>query len=235
MCVTPGPTSASLVRATRRMAASLRAPWIAVHVETPADARLRPADRERLAETLHLARRLGGEVVTLGGTDVAGEIVAYARQRNVTKIIVGKTLQPRWRELVRGSFVYELARRCGDIDVYVISGDSESRSAATAGRPLAAVAGRLRRGAGGRPGMHGHLLGALSAEGVGERSDARDDLSGWRSSPSQPGMAADRRSSRRSLGVLAFDFFFVQPYWTFAVSRHAVRLYLRRHAGHGPA
>ena len=51
VCVTPGPTSASLVRATRRMAASLRAPWIAVHVETPADARLQPADRERLAET----------------------------------------------------------------------------------------------------------------------------------------------------------------------------------------
>src|SRR5262249_9146090 len=107
VCITPGPTSPSLVRATRRMAASLRAQWIAVHVETPRDARLGPADRERLAATLHLARRLGGEVVTLGGTDATGEVIAYARQRNVTKIIVGKSLQPRWRELMRGSFVYE--------------------------------------------------------------------------------------------------------------------------------
>lgn len=122
VCVGPGPSSASLVRATRRMAASLRAPWMAVHVETPADARLTPRDHEQLAETLHLARQLGGEIVTLGGTDVAGEVIAYARQRNVSKIIVGKTLLPRWREIVRGSFVYELARRSGDIDIYVISG-----------------------------------------------------------------------------------------------------------------
>src|SRR6185295_14226137 len=126
VCVTPGPTSASIVRAPRRMAASLRSPWIAVHVETPTDSRLSTASQERLADTLNLARRLGGEVVTLGGADATGEIIAYARQRNVTKIIVGKTLRPRWREIVFGSFLYELTRRCGDIDVYVIRGEEES-------------------------------------------------------------------------------------------------------------
>jgi two-component system sensor histidine kinase KdpD len=128
VCVTPGPTSPSLVRAARRMASGLRAPWIAAHVETPSDARLTPADRQRLAETLHLARRLGGEVVTLGGADGPGEIVAYARRRNVTKIIVGKSLLPRWREFLRGSFVNELARQSGDIDVYVIRGEATPRS-----------------------------------------------------------------------------------------------------------
>src|SRR5262245_2119597 len=61
VCVTSGPTSASLVRATRRMAASLRCPWIAAHVDTPADRRLSDAARHRLSETLNLARRLGGE------------------------------------------------------------------------------------------------------------------------------------------------------------------------------
>src|SRR5262245_40191043 len=126
VCVTAGPTSASLVRATRRMASSLRCPWIAAHVETPADSRLSAAARERLAEVLSLARRLGGEVVTLGGADATGEILAYARNRNVTKIIVGKTLQPRWRELLFGSFLYELTRASGDIDVYVIRGEEES-------------------------------------------------------------------------------------------------------------
>src|SRR5438270_9268572 len=74
VCITPGPTSASLVRATRRMAASLRSPWIAVHVETPADSRLGTSAQNRLAETLNLARRLGGEIVTLGGADATGEI-----------------------------------------------------------------------------------------------------------------------------------------------------------------
>src|SRR5215510_6556937 len=45
VCVTPGPTSPSLVRAARRMASGLRAPWLAVHCETPRDARLTADDR----------------------------------------------------------------------------------------------------------------------------------------------------------------------------------------------
>lgn len=122
VCVGPGPTSASLVRATRRMALGLRAPWYAAHVETPAAANLAPADRDRLEATKHLAEQLGGEVVTLAGTDVAEELIAFARQRNVTKIVIGKPARPRWQEWLRGSFVYEMTRRSGDIDVYVISG-----------------------------------------------------------------------------------------------------------------
>ena len=47
VCVSPSPLSARLVRATRRMAARLRAEWLAVYVETPAHLRLPEADRER--------------------------------------------------------------------------------------------------------------------------------------------------------------------------------------------
>ena len=95
VCVSPSPMSSRLVRATRRMAASLKAPWVAVHVETPADSRMSAADRERLANNLHLAEQLGGETATLSGHDVAEEVVTYARSRNVTKIIVGKPQQSR--------------------------------------------------------------------------------------------------------------------------------------------
>ncbi len=214
VCVTPGPTSPSLVRATRRMAASLRAPWIAAHVETPADARLRPTDRERLAETLHLARRLGAEVVTLGGTDSTGEIIAYARQRNVTKIIVGKALHSRWRDVLRGSFVYELTRRSGDIDVYVISGESTATT----------TQGLTPEGLPQRAGYVAALTGVLACTALA-----------WLLSPLVSavtlcmiylaGVVAVAAWYGRGpsivasvLGVLAFDFFFVEPYLTFAVT-----------------
>jgi two-component system sensor histidine kinase KdpD len=214
VCVTPGPTSPSLVRATRRMAASLRAPWIAVHVETPADARLRPTDRERLAETLQLARRLGGEVVTLGGADPTSEIVAYARQRNVTKIIVGKTLHSRWREFLRGSFVYEIARRCGDIDVYVISGEP------IPGRPPSAGDERPLRMAGYAVALASVALATavcwLLFPVVSPVTLCMIYLAAVLALAAWYGRGPSVLAS--ILGVLAFDFFFIPPYYTFAVS-----------------
>jgi two-component system sensor histidine kinase KdpD len=214
VCVTPGPTSPSLVRATRRMAASLRAPWIAVHVETPADARLRPTDRERLAETLQLARRLGGEVVTLGGADPTSEIVAYARQRNVTKIIVGKTLHSRWREFLRGSFVYEIARRCGDIDVYVISGEP------IPGRPPSAGDERPLRMAGYAVALATVAFATavcwLLFPVVSPVTLCMIYLAAVLALAAWYGRGPSVLAS--ILGVLAFNFFFIPPYYTFAVS-----------------
>ena len=70
------PASADLIRACRRMASSLHAPWIALTVEDPGFVRLPAEDRERLAENLALAQRLGAEtlvVVAAGrGRDWAG-------------------------------------------------------------------------------------------------------------------------------------------------------------------
>ncbi len=217
VCVGPGPASASLVRATRRMAASLRAPWLTVHVETPAAARLSKADRQRLAETIHLARQLGGEVVTLGGTDVAGEIVAYARKRNVTRIIVGKTLLSRWRELLRGSFVYELTRRSGDIDVYVISGDGQSPPVRPTDEPAP-----LRRYAGYVEAVVAVLLCTAVCSALfplnlfSEVTLCMIYLAAVVAVATRHGRGPSMLAA--FLGVIVFDFFFVTPYYTFAVS-----------------
>src|SRR5262252_8850135 len=125
VCVSPSPLSRRLVRAARRMAARLRAEWLAVYVETPAQLRLPEADRERVVNTLRLAEQLGAETVTLSGHNVSEELLTYARTRNVSKIVVGKPLRARWREIVFGSVVDELARNTDDIDVYVISGEHD--------------------------------------------------------------------------------------------------------------
>jgi two-component system sensor histidine kinase KdpD len=149
VCVSPSPYSARLVRSACRMSSSLRAPWIASYVETPAALRMSDASRQRLAENLRLAERLGAEVVTLKGDSAAEETVGYARRRNVTKIVVGKPTHSRYRDLFRTSFLEEIVRSSGDIDVHVISGEEEaptSSSAApsserkTGGRPFPFIA-----------------------------------------------------------------------------------------------
>jgi two-component system, OmpR family, sensor histidine kinase KdpD len=125
VCVSPSPLSPRLVRAARRMADRRHAEWMAVYVETPQHHRLSDADRDRLAHTLRLAEQLGGEVVTIPGENVAEDLIRYARSRNVTEIVIGKSLRSRWRELWRGSVINDVIRQSGHIDVYVINGEEE--------------------------------------------------------------------------------------------------------------
>ena len=122
VCVSPSPHSARLVRNARRMATTIHAEMVGVYVETPASLRASPADRERLAQNMRLVEALGGEPVVLHGEDAASETVRYARKRNVTKIVVGKPTHPRWRDVVRASFLDDVVRLSQEIDVYVISG-----------------------------------------------------------------------------------------------------------------
>jgi two-component system sensor histidine kinase KdpD len=135
VCVSASPAAARLIRAARRMAASARAEWIAVHVETGAALRMSEIDRERVAQNLRLAEALGADTVRLSGASAAEEVIAYARKRNVTKIVCGKPTHPRWREVLQQSFLEEVVRGTPDIDVHVITGEGErARSLAPAPR-----------------------------------------------------------------------------------------------------
>lgn len=124
VCVGPSPTSARLIRAAKRLAESLRGDWIALHVETPGAASASSETKDRIVENLRLAERLGAETATVSGSKVVEETVAFARSRNVTKIVVGKPVHSRWRDLFFGSVVDELIRLSADMDVYVIRGES---------------------------------------------------------------------------------------------------------------
>jgi two-component system sensor histidine kinase KdpD len=123
VAVSSGPNSARLVRAARRLAERLRAEWLVVYVETPAELRLPKAERDRVWQTLRLAEKLGAETVTLSGHGAADEILQYARRRNVSKIAVGKPVHARWRDVLFGSVRDRLERESGEIDVYVIAGE----------------------------------------------------------------------------------------------------------------
>lgn len=127
VCVSPSTLSERLVRSARRLADELNAEWFAVYVE--ASGNIAPAEHDRMVRTLQLAEELGAKALTLPGRAVAEVALNYARQHNITKIIVGKPLRPRWQELLFGSVVEHLIQHSGPIDVYVISGSAETISA----------------------------------------------------------------------------------------------------------
>lgn len=124
--VNDDPSCAAVVRYTRRLADRLRAPWTAIHIETSRSLRLGDDQRDRIAECLRLAERLGGEALTVPGQDVAEGMLSYARANNFTHLVIAKSRRPRWSEWLRGSTTHHLIRQAGDLSVHVIAERQES-------------------------------------------------------------------------------------------------------------
>src|SRR4030081_2832907 len=126
VCVSEDPRSAGLVRYAKRLADRLHAPFTALCVETPRSQQLSGEERDRIADTLRLAERLGGEGITIptGARDIAEDVIHFAQANNVTQIVIGKSSRSRWFEILHGSVVHDLVGRSGNISVHVIAGSA---------------------------------------------------------------------------------------------------------------
>ena len=125
VCINSGPIANRVVRSARRLASQLNAEWSAVYVETPDNIRLSSAQRERLAHTMQLAKRLGADVQELQGQSIADTVIDYAKAHNITKIVVGKPLKSRWQEMLRSSVSAQIIRKSGHFDIHVVTGKGE--------------------------------------------------------------------------------------------------------------
>ena len=136
VCIGPGPLAERLIRTARRQADRINARWCALYVETPAHHRLSQKAKEQVDRSLQLAEKLGATTASVFGLNVANTALEYARQHNVTRIIIGKTLRPRWQEYVFGSVVDQLIHNSGPIDVYVISSGTNPHEKSAEMEPL---------------------------------------------------------------------------------------------------
>ena len=216
ICVGPGPLSERLIRTARRQADRMTAQWSAIYVETPSHHRLSKEAKEQVSRMLQLAEKLGATTATVFGINVASSVIEYARRNNITRIIIGKTLRPRWQEFVFGSVVDQLIHNSGTIDVYVISSVDKSPQKPVPMEPL--------------------LPASLPKDYIASMVIvAMITAVGWLIhsfiSPVNLAMlfmlgvvgVAWRRGLRPAIftaviGVIAFDFFFIPPYLTFRVS-----------------
>jgi len=131
VCIGPDKLSGKLVRVAKRMAGGLKAQWAAVYIENDRHYRLSKEGQEAVERTLRLAERMGGKTEIVQGQNAIDDILSYARSNGMTKIIVGKTAKPRWREVLSGTLADQLIRGSGDIDVYVVTGDASDRKGLT--------------------------------------------------------------------------------------------------------
>ena len=215
VCISPSPLAEKLVRTTRRLASELKAEWFAAYVEVASRPEINPANRERIGRILQLAEELGGKSLTISGRSIQEAVLEYAHKNNITKVVVGKPLKPRWQELWKGSIVDQLVYASGDIDVYVISAREGSSSPMVPKdwQPHSPL-GRYMLALG--------LVFISTLLGVFIRGDFEPTniVMLYLASTVISATFLGRGPSLLTViaGILAFDYFLVPPYFTFAVS-----------------
>ncbi|MET0239841.1 MAG: sensor histidine kinase KdpD, partial [Sphingobium sp.] len=138
------PSAQGLVRAGKRLADALKAPWTAVHIDTQRSLHFSTEEHSQLADTMALASRLGAVTATIPASTVVEGLRQYVLDARATQIVIGKATRSWWFEFRHGSVVDRLVRDIGDVAVHVLPGDDavHRRRAAVAalgqawGKPL---------------------------------------------------------------------------------------------------
>jgi two-component system sensor histidine kinase KdpD len=218
VCINESPAAREAIRVAKRSADRARAEWIALNVAQARMEALPEADKDRLAGSLRLAERLGAELATLEAEhDVAEAILAYASDRNVRRIVIGRPRpRPFWARLTSEDVATDVLRRSGPFEVTVASEPDEKPKA-----------GGLRLP---------HLGAEPRAWGEAALAVAIASACSWAAEQLFPVaslsviymtavvVVASRRGlgpavAAALLGFLAYNFLFTEPRYTFQISR----------------
>ncbi len=208
----PSPQAVHLIRWARRMAFTMQASWVAVNVETPAF--LNDAAKNQLGKNIALARELGAEIVTTADEDIAPALLRTAREQNATQILIGK---PGISLPFRKTILERLLAGSGGFDIYIV-GSTTPEEARRARRIM--------------PGIHSapiqYLLAPLIIGIVSLLCYPLHEVVGYQTVslillltvallPLRFGEGPVLLSA--AISALIWDFFFIPPQFTLAISK----------------
>jgi two-component system, OmpR family, sensor histidine kinase KdpD len=121
VCVGPSPMAKMLVRAAHRLAVSMHAELVALNLAGSHFLMLPENQRLHATQALQLAESLGARTILRAGQDMVTEILDVANSENISAIVIGKSVRPRWRNFLSRSLVDELIRQSSGISIHVIS------------------------------------------------------------------------------------------------------------------
>ena len=218
VCIDEKVDADRLVRVAKRAAERRGAAWGAVTVETAHAHTLSEAQIDRVDAAMRLAAQLGGETTTLQGDDVVDTVLNYARERNCTQIVVGRARKVGWFGRLGKSVTERLIEHSGDFNVLVVGGeDGEKPRSAVIPAP-SADGWRLWLG------YLFALAATAAATGLGFLIDLWLPIANISVAYLLAVMIVAMKSGLRAgilasiWSFLAFNFFFTEPRWTFAIT-----------------
>jgi len=135
VCIAPSPYAKQLLRKGYTIAKDAHAEWYAVYVSTPALKEMSDKDKAYIAEALNLAEELGAKIATLSGTDVANEILRFARDYNINHIVIGKPLHSMLLGFWKGSPASRLLHTPSEFELHLITPTIEKREIEVKAKP----------------------------------------------------------------------------------------------------
>lgn len=122
VCISPNASSKRLVRIAHRLADRFNAEWFAVYVEPSYVFNMKPEEKIQLEKNLELAEELDGRVFRLTGS-ISDEIVSFARSKNITLILMGHSNRSRIQEFIAGSVINQVTKK-SDAQILVVENET---------------------------------------------------------------------------------------------------------------
>ncbi len=117
-CIGPGGNGEKIIRSCSRLAGQLGVQWHAVHVETPSQLNRADSLQQATFKVLQLAEQLGATIATLSAPDAASALVRYAREHNLSRLVMGRNERRLpWRKALSE----QVAVMANDLDVLQVS------------------------------------------------------------------------------------------------------------------
>jgi two-component system sensor histidine kinase KdpD len=219
-CIGPGDEAENVIRSAARVAAQLQIPWHAIYVETPKLQNLSQKSRERILKTISMAEEMGAKAVTVGGNDAVESIINYARENNLSRVTVGTGALSGW-QIWRRAFSESISRNAPDLDVLKIAQGTNSTSITRDGFDIESLVWQLKAP------WQSYALSLLICGIAGVVATPLNTIVELPNIAMLFLLAVVLVSVKFGLGpslmasvvnVLVFDFFFVPPRFSFAVT-----------------
>lgn len=125
VCISPSQSAKKLIRTGARFARRFKCDWVVASVECTHSfaPKITPEYKAMLDKHMKLAKQLGAETATLTGESVSGELAKFAKEKNITQIIIGHSGRTKLETFLRGSTVSKLLKKTKNISVYIVPND----------------------------------------------------------------------------------------------------------------
>ncbi len=215
VCIGSGTGAERLVRTGARLAGRLEAPWHAIHVHTQTSGPEPEVERQRIVRALELSASLGAETATLSADDPVTALVDYAREQNLSRLLVGRDHPRPWRPWYR-SMADRIGQAAPDLDVIQVARNEDARAAVSPSTAAPAPGNWLAYLKAAAicavaTGLATPLAGVIELTNIAMLFLLAVLIVAMRLGRG-PAVASS------FLAVAAFDFFFVAPRFSFAVS-----------------
>ncbi len=205
-----------LVRTGRRLAEMMNAPWTVAHVERAGRAPPSALSLSRVSDAMKLGEQLGGATLSLTGEDIVEVVADYCGKNNVTQLVIGKSRDSRWREILGRSFASAMMRKAMGVALHIVTERSSEPSGPSLREVVAREPGAWRKYL---PGF-GYVGVATLAAWYLDRSFRASDLGMiFLAAVLSAAVLQGLRPALLAAGLafLVYNYLFLGPRYTFAI------------------